>query len=230
MFRTIAVNGVSKIYLNEPGNDLWIREVIFPNKKNGYFVEAGAADGVSDSSCFFLEKQMGWRGICIEPHDQFFPQLIKNRPNSIHVNKCLANSGGVVDFAVSSNGINPFVSGVREVLAAHKWGGGLVLANAEIVPKTSATLAEILREHKAPNEIDYGAFDIEGSEFEAMRSFPFDEYRFLALSFELDDATRGPLARLLADYDYCETTNPFNKNCPWERYWLHRSIADKHPR
>lgn len=230
MFRNIAIDGISKIYLNEAGNDLWIREVIFPNKRNGYFVEAGAADGVTGSSCFFLEKQMGWRGICVEPHDRLFPLLVKNRPNSIHLNACIGNSSGVVDFAVSSSNMSPCLSGVREVLATHKWGGDLVLANAEIVPKTCATLADILREHRAPDEIDYGAFDIEGSEFEAMRSFPFDEYRFLALSFELDDATREPLARLLAEHDYRETTNPFNKDCPWEKYWLHRSIADKHPR
>jgi hypothetical protein len=44
---------------------------------------------------------------------------------------------------------------------------------------------DLLRAHQAPNEIEYGAFDMEGSEFEALRSFPFGECRFLALSFEL---------------------------------------------
>jgi hypothetical protein len=116
------MNGIPKLYLNEAGNDLWIREVVFPNKRNGYFLEAGAADGVSDSSCFFLEKQMGWRGICIEPHDQLFPHLSKTRPGSIHVNMCLADNAGWVDFAVPSNGMNARLSGVQKMLT-HKVAG-----------------------------------------------------------------------------------------------------------
>jgi len=226
MFRSLTVNGVPKLYLNEPGNDLWIREIVFPNRRNGYFLEAGAADGIADSSCFFLEKQQGWRGICVEPHPQFFPLLAKNRPGSIHENVCLANESGWVDFAVCTQegGMSPFLSGVRQALSETKWQGSQVLAKASIERREASTLVELLRKHCAPRQIEYGAFDIEGSEFEVLRSFPFDEYRFLALSFEVDHMSGEKLANLLASKGYHETINPFNQHCPWEKYWLHESM------
>lgn len=220
------VNGVPKIYLNEPANDLWVREIVFPNRRNGYFIEAGAADGVRESSCFLLEKQLGWRGICIEANDQFFAKLTKSRPNSVHENVCLGNESGWVEFAVSSekNGGNPFLSGVRQSLEERKEGGGEVLASASIVRKPAATLAELLRKHAAPKVIEYAAFDIEGNEFEALRSFPFEEYRILAMSFEVDAAVRQPLFALLERNGYREAVNPFNTKCPWESCWLHGSM------
>ncbi len=226
---TVKIDGIPKIYLNDCANDLWIREVVFPGKKNGYFVEAGAADGMADSSCCILEKQMDWRGICIEPHDAFFERLPQNRPNSICENVCLANDNGWVEFAVSSGAHgSPYLSGVRDRIAA-KWQGDRVLASASFVRKRSAALADLLKQHGAPKDIEYGAFDIEGSEFEALRSFPFGEYRFLALSFETDGSIAGPLARLLVTNGYKETTNRFNQDHPWERYWLHESMVDGHP-
>ena len=103
MFKTRTCNGVSKLYLNEAANDLWIRELVFPNRRDGFFVEAGAADGVGGSSCFVLERYLGWRGICIEPLDRFFADLTRNRPHSIHENVCLANESGWVDFAVPNS-------------------------------------------------------------------------------------------------------------------------------
>jgi hypothetical protein len=226
MFRSLKVDGVTKLYLNEPGNDLWIREIVFPNRRDGYFVEAGAADGVSDSSCYLLERQLGWRGICVEPNDYFFHKLGVIRPRSIKENVCLANESGWVDFAVGNEGMaSPYHSGVRRALLNTKWDGGQTLATASIERKRASTLADLLRKHGAPREIEYGAFDIEGSEFEALRSFPFSEYRFLALSLEVDAGIGEQLASLLGRNGYRETVNPFNRHCPWERYWLHKSIG-----
>jgi hypothetical protein len=229
MFQVLTLNGAQKIYLNHSRNDLWIREIVFPNRKGGYFVEAGAADGIQGSSCYLLEKQFGWRGICIEPNDELFPSLVRNRPRSVHTNVCLAAENGHLEFAAAANGMNPCFSGVREVLADRKWHGGHVLAGADIVLKQAATLGHLLRLHHAPAQIEYGAFDIEGSEFEAMRAFPFHEFRFLALSFEVDRAIREPLSHLLSRHGYRQTRNPLNQDCPWERYWLHESIAAGHP-
>lgn len=229
MFQTMTVNGVPKLYLNESRNDLWIREIVFPNRRGGYFVEAGAADGLTGSSCYLLEKQFGWRGLCIEPDDRFFPLLARNRPASAHANVCLAAEDGWVDFAAAANGMSPCLSGVYRMLVDHKWDGGQVLSNATIVVKEAATLVRLLRAHHAPAQIEYGAFDIEGSELEVMRAFPFEEYRFLALSFEVDGSIRDPLSTLLSRHGYRETINPFNQSCPWEHYWLHGSIAAGHP-
>lgn len=225
--QSIVIDGQPKFYCNECANDLWIREVVFPGKRDGYFVEAGAADGVRGSSCYLLERFMGWRGLCIEPHETFFRALKSNRPRSATAMVCLANEAGWVDYAEAAEipGTSPFLSGVRDVLVSSKWQGERVVAQAEITRKRAARLGDLLRDVGAPPVIEYAAFDIEGSEYEALRSFPFDQYRFLALSAELDGSIAGPFAELLAANGYRETANPFNQKFPWERYWLHESVA-----
>ena len=231
MLRSMLINGKKKFYANDCANDLWIREVVFPGKRRGFFVEAGAADGLGGSSCFLLEKKLGWKGICIEPCEEFFHLLSQNRPKSIHVNACLARNAGTVDFveAPLAGAITPYLSGVRDVLLRYKHEAEIVVEAGKIVPKQSVRLADLLDSHKAPREIEYGAFDIEGSEFEALRDFPFDRYRFLALSFEVDSRIAEPLSALLVQNNYVQTRNPFNQEYPAEQYWLHKSVADKAP-
>jgi hypothetical protein len=59
-------------YYNETNNDRWIAEYIFPGKRDGYFLEAGAANGKAASSCYVLEQEFGWTGICVEQVQLFF--------------------------------------------------------------------------------------------------------------------------------------------------------------
>ena len=36
-------------------------------KKNGYFIEIGASDGIRLSNTYLLETKYNWKGICVEP-------------------------------------------------------------------------------------------------------------------------------------------------------------------
>ena len=48
-------------------------------KKRGLFIEFGAADGVSNSNTFLLEKKFNWKGILVEPAKCFYKELKKRR-------------------------------------------------------------------------------------------------------------------------------------------------------
>lgn len=209
-------------YESETANDRWIAEYVFPGKRNGFFLEAGAANGRNGSSCYVLECRLGWRGICIEPHDGFFRQLVFSRPDSVHENVCLSAKAGVVEFVQGQGDhLQAYYSGVRQNLLK-KTGGPKVIESGKIVPKQGVPLVNVLEKHRAPAIIDYGAFDIEGSEMEVLEAFPFSRYVFRALSVECD-ASGDRLSRFLAAVGYREVCNPFNRKRPWERYWLHRN-------
>ncbi len=213
-------------YYNETSNDRWILEDIFPGKRNGYFVEAGAANGKGASSCYLLETKLGWTGICVEPNDFFYKGLVKNRPNSHCENVCLSDVPGTVVFVGSDreNEALPYLSGIKGNLEEYKSGTEEILRLGTEVEKPAVTLVSLLEKHRAPNIIDYGAFDIEGSELVVLRDFPFDRYRFLALSLECDEAIWQVLFPILERYGYREVKNSFNTNMPWEKYCLHASL------
>ena len=61
-------------------------------KKNGFFVEFGATDGVSGSNTFLLEKEFGYKGILAEPNPKQRKNIEKKR-NAIIVEKKTENKG-----------------------------------------------------------------------------------------------------------------------------------------
>jgi hypothetical protein len=222
MFRGHKAAGGWRLYLNDARNDLWIRECIFPGLHGGYFVEAGAGDGFWDSSCYILEREFGWRGLCVEPNDRLFAGLAKNRPRSIHENVCLTATSRTVRFvAGGEDSLHAHLSGIRENVLLFKQRGGQVVVEGREISKKGTPLADLLRRHGAPSIIDYAALDIEGSELEVLSSFPFGEYHFRALSMECDGSMWRSVTEILEPAGYREVSNPFNLDCPWERYWLH---------
>lgn len=60
-------------------------------KNNGFFIECGAFDGLTECSCKFFEETLGWKGINVEPSPVIYSSLVTNRPNSINVNVALSN-------------------------------------------------------------------------------------------------------------------------------------------
>ena len=51
----------------------------------GVFVDVGAGDGRFMSNTAYLERHHCWRGIAVEPTDNEYPKLEKNRPGATTV-------------------------------------------------------------------------------------------------------------------------------------------------
>jgi FkbM family methyltransferase len=64
----------------------------------GVFIECGAFDGVTESSCKFFEESLGWRGINIEASPPIFERLVANRPSALNLHCALGALNGEVTF------------------------------------------------------------------------------------------------------------------------------------
>ena len=62
-------------------------------------LEAGASDGLFDSHSLFFEREIGWRGICVEPNLALVPVLQRNRPDCFVVKKALCPSVNSFQFS-----------------------------------------------------------------------------------------------------------------------------------
>lgn len=218
--------GVPANYYNSSLNDKWVVEWVFPERYDGFFVEAGACDGIRASSCYVLEKYYNWQGICIEPNSFFYPQLAENRPNSVCENLCFPGTTGSVNYVEDlGDDLNPYLSGIQENLRKYKWGGEKAIAQGRLTTRRSLSLYDLLRKHSAPKRIDYLAMGIEGSEHEVLKEFPFDQYVFSAMSLELDEWVWERLRLVLQKAGYQSVENPFNVDQPWEKYLIHESAG-----
>lgn len=65
---------------------------LFKHKKNGFYIELGANNGLTQSNSAFFEKNRNWTGILIEPSLKAFLDCKKNRRKSLCLNyACVSN-------------------------------------------------------------------------------------------------------------------------------------------
>ncbi|MBO6702630.1 MAG: FkbM family methyltransferase [Pseudomonadales bacterium] len=146
-------------------------------KKDGYFVEFGATDGIALSNTYLLEKDYGWTGLVAEPARQWHEPLQMNRECSIDTRCVWKRSGEEVSFTEC---------GELSTLDAYidSDARGQIRRGGHSYPVETVTLKDLLREHSAPKFIDYLSLDTEGSEYDILSEFDFDEYFIQVISCE----------------------------------------------
>lgn len=160
-------------FKGQVGQDKWVCE-FFNYKRDGFFLDIGAYDGVFLSNTFVLEKELGWNGICVEPASGIYDVLITNR-NVKCVNKAIFDENKLVEF-----GEIGFIGGIMK--------GGKQLVEA-------ITMKTLLENNKTPKLIDYISLDIEGAEYNALTEFPFDEYDVILWTIEHNSYLDGGVLR-----------------------------------
>ena len=164
----------------------------------GFFVELGANDGVTQSNSLYFELKRNWRGVLIEPSPHNFQKCVANRGlnNSIFCNACVGfeYKDKYVDMIDAnlmsiSNNLDLDLSNKKfHIEQAKKYFKN----NEKVCPygAKSRTLNDILDEAKAPHNIDFLSLDVEGAELEVLKGVNFKKYNFKYLLIEVRDLKR----------------------------------------
>jgi FkbM family methyltransferase len=195
-----------KSYSERNRNDLFVVDVL-NGKRNGYFVEAGALDGIQVSNTLLLEEDYGWSGLCVEPDPELFEELCQNR-RCMCEKACLYDGRTEVVFMGGVRGWGGVVDHLYESTSAN-WEQG------QPITMQTVALDSLLEKHQAPQVIDYLSLDTEGSEYVILKDFPFDRFQFRVISIEGQSCND-----LLTSKGYQLVTNPFNTEALWEQYFL----------
>tara|TARA_B100000035_G_scaffold313830_1_gene328459 strand:+ start:396 stop:1076 length:681 start_codon:yes stop_codon:yes gene_type:complete len=151
------------------GQDEWVLSVT-DHKTNGYFVEAGATDGVHLSNTYLMESKYGWNGICCEPNSDFHPSLTANR--SCHIDSgLLYDSSGETETLYKADVLGGTLEDFKAETERMDERFGIMANGTEEV--TTITLNDLLDKYDAPEVIDYISLDTEGSELRILTAFDF---------------------------------------------------------
>jgi FkbM family methyltransferase len=164
----------------------------------GFFVEFGAADGVALSNSHILEKQFGWSGILCEPSKSWHQALKRNRNCTIDTRCVYSASGQKISFSENYLGE---LSAITQY--AEPNSHGLLKRTTYSYEVDTISLQDLLVSHGAPKYIEFLSIDTEGSEFEILKTFDFQSYRFGAICVEHNFAdTREKINNLLLANGY----------------------------
>lgn len=176
------------MYKSQCGQDKWLNENIFKNKKNGFFVDIGAHDGISLSNTYFYEKELDWKGICIEPIPFVYQKLYKNRSCEC-IHGCAYNRSGTIKFQ-QLEGYTEMLSGIDEAYnERHRQRVNRELEQhgdkRKYFDVNCFQLSDILRS-RGVKHVDYLSIDTEGSEMQVLSGINFDEVEIDVIDLEVN--------------------------------------------
>jgi FkbM family methyltransferase len=194
------------MFYSQCGQDKFLEEIVFKGYKNGIFFDVGSHDGITINNTLYFEKNNNWTGVNIEPIKEIYNKLVINRPNCNNINIAICNNEGNAEF-ILVNGYSEMISGLKnEYDNRHlnrlnnelkQYGG--TAKNIMVKTKKIETICD---EHNIKH-INYLSIDVEGAEFEVIKSINFNKIFIDIIGFENNyDDTSIPIIKYLEQNNY----------------------------
>ena len=169
-------------------------------RKGGFFIEAGAYDGESESTTLHYELEHGWTGLLVEPLPTNFHRLLKKNRKVWAAQTCLSTqqSPETVDFSLSASS-KQTMSGIS--------GAEQASNQTDTVKMQCLPLFSLLQALGNPT-VDFLSLDIEGAEYQVLKNIPWDlvDIRTIAVETqfagEVMEGTRQDIVDLLLSVGY----------------------------
>ena len=193
-----------------------ILDNIFNHKRDGFYIELGGNDGITQSNTAFFEFYRNWTGILIEPSLKGYNLCIKNRPNSICINKGCVSKNYIGNTAVGNfedNSLMGSINGIRQL--------GFDNKRIEIAVSTLEKILDEININKLNiKNIDFLSLDVEGYELEVLEGLNFDKYRPTYILVEIYRQQFNSIINYLVENNYklvCNFSNYNNADNPiWD--------------
>jgi FkbM family methyltransferase len=177
------------MYSSQDNQDKFLETNVFKGHKNGIYVDVGAHDGITINNTLYFERYNNWSGINIEPIKTVFEKLEVNRtkPNNINLNVAVCNFDGETDF-YRNTGYTEMISGIISTFD-NRHLQRLAYENSAtdgetIVVKVEVNRLETIFDRYNIKYVNYLSIDVEGGEFEVIKSINFDKVAIDIIGFE----------------------------------------------
>lgn len=176
---------------------------------------------ISISNTYFMDRCLGWSGICVEGHSKYF-ELIHRERSCALVPTCVSDKEGeTVSFMLSGPG-----SGI---VKTHRHGEHVFSKEIHVERKRCVTVRSQL-ERFGQMDIDYMNLDIEGGELNALRSIDWEKTRIKVISVEIAHHTEKPIDEFLVSKGFIKIDTLAEVNgipgmpiYPSNRFYAHSS-------
>ena len=183
-----------KALYSQSQEELIIRD-FFQDRKNGVFLDVGAATPVRNSNTCYLERHLDWSGIAIDALPEYAESWKRRRPKSKYFNYIVTDHADTVEPFYRSE--LPGISAVEKPL---RGPAGKERSFEELeVPTTTLTG---LLDDNGVEKVDFMTIDIEGHEPQALRGFDIDRFQPELVCIEAKPKNREFIAQYFSEHRY----------------------------
>lgn len=168
------------------GQDLYVAELL-GKKRGGVFVDIGASDGVRVSNTCYLERELGWTGLAVEPIPSVFVRLTEERRCRL-LNACISDRPGKALFTEVVDGVDMY-SGLSEKMdprhrrRIHRAIRRNRRGQIREIEVECVTWDEALARSQI-TAVDFLSLDTEGGELDILRTINFEKTPVRVISVE----------------------------------------------
>lgn len=183
----------------------FVLDKIIGREKNLTFVEVGAYEPYIASNTAYMEIELNWKGICIEPHPIVFNKLKNSNRNCKKYNCAISDYNGFAEFVAGENHIT-MISGIRENYSEDHWNRLInesleYKSNYQIINIECRTLSSILNENNI-HTVDYLSIDTEGSEEKVLMGIDFNKFNIRVIGVENNNSNNSNIRNYLSKIGY----------------------------
>lgn len=197
---------------------------ILGEKRDGFFCEFGATNGMELSNSLMLESTWDWKGICAEPARGWHPEFRKNRPKTTLETNCVWSVTGetLVFNEVRARALSTIDSFSTEDGHARKRRG----RRSNTYEVQTICLTDLFRKYDAPSDLDFLSIDTEGSEYEILQHLDFESYSPKIIAAEHNyTENRELIHSLLKSKGYRRHMTKYSMFDDW---YIHESVTPAH--
>ena len=192
-------------FYSEFGED-YLLSTLFKAQPSGFFVDIGVFDGRHSSPSLHFEE-LGWAGVCVEPHPTYFPILEKARPGSRCVQAAIVGEKrpDAVASQAGESGLSSVVSPHHEIdMDRRSKARGQDVKGLQEIQVPALTLTDLFEKYVPKDtDIDFLSLDTAGTEEDILRNVKLRIWRPQAIVVTANDqAAQASISRLLRASGY----------------------------
>lgn len=166
----LNLDNAANVYWSQIGQDKFVDRLLH-EKRDGFFVEAGASDGETLSNTLFFEVSRGWTGLLVEANPFVFTQLLSKGRNAYAFEGALSTTRQIQEeqFLVAGE-----FGGLRDAISTrHKqridretplWQNLKTWKNVGYLVKVLCVPLPTILRNIQKTHVDFLSLDVEGAE------------------------------------------------------------------
>lgn len=172
----------------------WIIRDFFQDRRGGFFVDVGAGPYRENSNTYYLEHELGWSGLAIEPLRHFEAGYLAHRPRTRFLPFFVSDVSDqeVTMYTYEEN----FLASSTDKPFVERFG-----KDPKQVQALTITLTDLFEREKV-GTIDFMSMDIELAEPKALAGLDIDRFRPVLVCIEAHPEVRQQILDYFSRHHY----------------------------